>query len=213
MKMSKTLIRILIASVIMAVTLSTSVGYAVLSNELNISGKNNANKQSGIFITDAKIASNVGADLTNSSVIQNGGCILTVNSALSETNTSSTLTYAVTFYNSTNDYYVYNTNSNTLTNKDYLTYSISKITKKETIIQPKGYITCNMVFNILSILQLQTLQQAMELSHLLLPNVIKLLMKTSHQLPAFKRMQILIKILKLLWIVTFQLQLMLTAQT
>lgn len=56
MKMSKNLIRILIASVIMTVTLSTSVGYAVLSDELNIERNNNANTQSGIFITDAKIA-------------------------------------------------------------------------------------------------------------------------------------------------------------
>ena len=56
MKMSKNLIRILIASVIMTVTLSTSVGYAFLSDELNIERNNNANSKSGIFITDAKIA-------------------------------------------------------------------------------------------------------------------------------------------------------------
>ena len=54
--MSKNLIRILIASVIMTVTLSTSVGYAFLSDELNIERNNNANSKSGIFITDAKIA-------------------------------------------------------------------------------------------------------------------------------------------------------------
>ena len=70
--------------------------------------------------------------------MQNGGCILTVNSALSETNTDSTLTYSVTFYNSTDDYYVYNTNYSTRTNKDYIKYSISGMTKKQTIIVPKS---------------------------------------------------------------------------
>ena len=146
MKLSKNIIRILIASVIMAVTLSTSVGYAVLSDELNIEGNNNANTQSGIFITDAKIASNVEADLTNSSVTQNGGCILSINTTLSESNINSTLSYDVTFYNSTNDYYVYYTNSSTRTNKSYITYNVSGIIKQETIIAPKSYLNCQTTY-------------------------------------------------------------------
>ena len=136
MKIPNYLFKIIVSCIIMAMTLSTAVGYAVLSDELNISGENNANKQSGIFITDAKIASNVEADLTNSSVTQNGGCILTVNSALSETNTDSTLTYLVTFYNSTDDYYVYYTDSSSRTNDTFITYTVSGITKKETIAPP-----------------------------------------------------------------------------
>ena len=142
MKLSKNLLKIIITLVIMAVTLSTSVGYAVLSDELNISGENNAETQSGIFITDAKISANNGADLSQSDVTQNGGCILTFNAALSDSDVNSTLSYSVTFYNSTDDYYVYYKNSNTRTNKDYIKYAISGMTKEKTIIAPKSYLTC-----------------------------------------------------------------------
>ena len=132
--------------VTMLITTFTSIGYAAITEDLTIDGTNNATSQSGIFITDAKISANNGADLSQSSVTQNGGCILTVNTSLSDSDVNSTLSYSVTFYNSTDDYYVYYTNSSTRTNKSYITYNVSGITKQETIIAPKSYLNCQTTY-------------------------------------------------------------------
>ena len=130
----------------MLITTFTSIGYATITKDLTIDGTNNATSQSGIFITDAKISANNGADLSQSYVTQNGGCILTVNASLSGSDVNSNLSYSVTFYNSTNDYYVYYTNSSTRTNKDYITYNVSGITEQETIIAPKSYLNCQTTY-------------------------------------------------------------------
>lgn len=85
---------------IFCITLSTcllSIGYAELvATNLNINVKVSANMQEGMFISDVKLLTNNGADLSNSQIDYTGQ-VLHPNIYL--TDGSSSITYEVTIYN------------------------------------------------------------------------------------------------------------------
>jgi len=90
---------ILMISIIVS-TCFLGIGYAdIISTELGINLNLSASAFAGMFISNVEYVSNNGADLTNSQIIDYTETMLHSNIYLSTTNTSSTITYAVTIAN------------------------------------------------------------------------------------------------------------------
>lgn len=126
-----------------------SMGYAAINSITSeISGKLNANKQDGIFITDIKYYSNYDA-LTNESDINNY-YQTTMNStiALSKTNPDSTITYEITVYNSTDDDYRFNQvlYAPEFYDNEDITFSLVDLKKRDRLIS-KGFLTFYITFS------------------------------------------------------------------
>lgn len=126
-----------------------SIGYASINSITSeISGKLNADKQEGIFITDIKYYSNYDA-LTNESDINNY-YQTTMNStiALSKTNPDSTITYEITVYNSTDDDYRFNQvlYAPEFYDNEDITFSLIDLKKRDRLIS-KGFLTFYITFS------------------------------------------------------------------
>lgn len=90
---------IIITSIIIC-TCFLAIGYAdIVATEIGINLNVSATAFDGMFISKVEYVSNNGADLTNSQIINYTETMLHSNIYLSETNSNSTLTYAVTIFN------------------------------------------------------------------------------------------------------------------
>lgn len=77
-----------------------SIGYAAISSTtLTIGGTANAKMQVGMFISDVTYLENSGADLASSKIVEYVGTMFHSDVFLSETDTSSYITYELTIYN------------------------------------------------------------------------------------------------------------------
>ena len=85
-----------------------SVGYAVINSiNLNIDGEAIAKEQSGVYITEAAITSNTNANTTTSKVNSVLQTTMNSTSVLSSTDASSSLSYTIKVYNSSEYIYTF----------------------------------------------------------------------------------------------------------
>ena len=128
----------------MIAVLFMGIGYAAINSvTFDINGQVNALVQEDIFITDARYVNNVDADVTNSKIKNIYETTLTSNIILSTINPSSSITYEVSIYNSTNKSYefvdtTYISGTDTYDNENIVFYltgltSGDKIESKETL--------------------------------------------------------------------------------
>lgn len=101
-----------IMSIITAITLSVSmlfmsVGYAGMSDELTIGGVAKLTIQKNVFITEVVYKSDVNAELEDSKINEYTGTNLNSSIVLSSTNSSSSLTYTVEFYNNSTSLWLF----------------------------------------------------------------------------------------------------------
>ena len=102
-KVSKNIL--LLLGIMIAITIM-GIGYAsVESITGEIGGKIIASAQEGVFITNAEYVSNVGANVTNSQIKNYVKTTLQSTVELSSTNAESSITYKVTVFNNSDDYY------------------------------------------------------------------------------------------------------------
>ena len=102
-KVSKNIL--LLLGIMIAITIM-GIGYAsVESITGEIGGKIIASAQEGVFITNAEYVRNVGANVTNSQIKNYVKTTLQSTVELSSTNAESSITYKVTVFNNSDDYY------------------------------------------------------------------------------------------------------------
>lgn len=99
----------LIVTVFSFVVLFTCIGYAAVSDIMDITGTAETYVPDGVFITKAEISGNIEANLSASSVNKLFSTTLDSSVSLSESNGNSELTFAVTFYNNSDTSYIYDT--------------------------------------------------------------------------------------------------------
>ena len=81
-------------------TLFMGIGYATIDSiDFNISGDLLAKQQEGVFITDVTYDTNINAEPTSSEIVRFYKSILNSNIVLSDSDTTSSITYNVTVYN------------------------------------------------------------------------------------------------------------------
>lgn len=84
------------------------IGYAAVNSVLlEFTGTAKAQSQTGVYISQATYADNLGADLENSKINYATQTMVNSKVTLSSTNPNSYITYRITVYNSTNDDYEY----------------------------------------------------------------------------------------------------------
>lgn len=106
MKIEKTLSSRKILICMFIATLFMSIGYASINSILlDINGTAVAKDQKGIFIIEANYASDINAKKENSKIINAHQTMLNSSIELSDVDSNSEITYAITIYNSTNDTY------------------------------------------------------------------------------------------------------------
>ena len=82
------------------------IGYAAVNSVLlEFTGTAKAQSQTGVYISQATYADNLGADLENSKINYATQTMINSKVTLSSTNPNSYITYRITVYNSTNDDY------------------------------------------------------------------------------------------------------------
>lgn len=134
--------------VIFIATLFMGIGYASINSiSLNIDGELYAQVQDGIFISNVSYESNLSANLTSSTI--NGYYQTTLNSnvELSASDSSSNISYLVTFYNNTAENYQY---IETIYEEDFysnfdIIYELTT-TSDTNIIKSKEYLTLKLTF-------------------------------------------------------------------
>lgn len=126
------------ATFIAIVTFFISVGYAVVSAiVVQISGNVSANMQEGVFISATKYSESVSADLANSDIVYAYQTNLNTKVALSETDSTSSITYEILMYNSDSYDYVfdgvkYMQSDETYSNTD-ITFSLTGIAEGDIL--------------------------------------------------------------------------------
>lgn len=131
-------VKISLAIVLLLSLCTMLIGYAQVTNTLNISGEASAEPQKNVFISFATITNSASQDKINSYT----STILNSSVDLSDDGTS---TINLTFYN--NSAYVYKFNQVievSLDNSD-ITYSLNSLTKGQEI-QPQGTISASITF-------------------------------------------------------------------
>lgn len=107
-----------------------SVGYAIINSViLKVDGGIIAKAQTGVYITETKLLTNVDADINNSQVINAYQTMINSKMVLSKSNGSSSITYQITLYNKSNKksfYLGHNYDPSLYDNTDIL-YEISGI--------------------------------------------------------------------------------------
>lgn len=125
-----------------------SVGYAVINSiNLNIDGEAIAKEQSGVYITEAAITSNTNANTTTSKVNSVLQTTMNSTSVLSSTDASSSLSYIIKVYNSSE--YIY-TFVDTVYDSEYysnedITFELTGLEPGDTI-NPGEYLTFTVKF-------------------------------------------------------------------
>ena len=121
---------------IVCITLFMGVGYAAVNSvTLDIDGKAIAKGQSGIYITDVTYYENVNADINKSTINSFYQTMLNSTMTLAMSTTKSSITYAITVYNSTNsDYYFKDTiySDEFYDNKD-ITFELNGLKQGDTL--------------------------------------------------------------------------------
>ena len=132
-------VKISLAVVLLLSLCTMLIGYAQVTNTLNISGEADAEPQKNVFISNAVFHNHGYGDLINSYVST------VLNSTVNLTD-DGVATINLTFYN--NSAYVYKFNrviETSLDNSD-ITYSLTNLTKGQEI-QPQGTINASITFN------------------------------------------------------------------
>ena len=132
-----------IAKISMAVVLLLSlctmlIGYAQVTNTLNISGEADAEPQKNVFISNAVITNSASNDKINSYV----STILNSTVDLSDDGTA---TLNITFYNNSKYVYKFNRVIETSLDNSGITYSLNNLVKGQEI-QPQGTIQASITF-------------------------------------------------------------------
>ena len=134
---------------ILIVTLFMSIGYAKISGRvLNIEGKVTAVAQDGVFITDVEYISSNEADTTNSKVNNYLGTVLNSQVVLGN-NSSSSITYKITMYNSSDNHYYFEGTKYLVGNDTYDNEDISFVIEGieiDDILQSKKSVTFTITF-------------------------------------------------------------------
>ena len=136
---------------IVLVTFLMGVGYAAVNSViLSFNGQGNVIEQDGIYITETKYVSNVDADTYKSKINVVYGNKLDSNMVLSTTNSKSSITYAVTLYNSYNTDYYFDKVEYLLGNETYsnenIIFSLSGLESNQKLAS-KGSVTVNVTFS------------------------------------------------------------------
>ena len=132
-------------------TFTMAIGYATINSVvLDIDGTVSSKKQTGVFITDVAYLSNVNAILENSDIINAYQTMLSSNIALSTTDPLSSITYSITVYNSSDEFYyfrgVYYLNDQSTYSNSGIVFSLNGLNIGDSL-NGKSYLTFTITFS------------------------------------------------------------------
>lgn len=139
-----------ISILIVVATLFMGIGYAVVNSIImDIEGTTIVKKQNGVYITSVEYVSDVSANVEKSSIINAYQTMLNSSITLSDSISSSSLTYSITIYNSSDvtyyfDQVEYLVDETTYSNEN-IVFKLEGLNKNDAL-DSKNSITFNITF-------------------------------------------------------------------